>query len=58
MAKKSTKSADKMEKVMHEFMEGTLKSGKDGKGGKVTYRKQAIAIGLSEERVAKSKKKI
>ena len=57
MAKKSMKTPDKMEKVMHEFKEGTLKSGKDGKGGKVTNRKQAIAIGLSEERVAKSKKK-
>jgi hypothetical protein len=29
---------------------GTLRSGKDGKGGKVTSRKQAIAIGLSEAR--------
>ena len=57
MAKKSMKTPDKMEKVMHEFKEGTLKSGKDDKGGKVTNRKQAIAIGLSEERVAKSKKK-
>jgi len=42
---------------MHEFKEGKLKSGKDGKGGKVTSRKQAIAIGLSEEREAKAKKK-
>ncbi len=29
---------------------GTLHSGKGGKGGKVTSRKQAIAIGLSEAR--------
>jgi hypothetical protein len=29
---------------------GTLRSGKDGKGGKVKSRKQAIAIGLSEAR--------
>ena len=29
---------------------GTLRSGKAGKGGKVTSRKQAIAIGLSEAR--------
>ncbi len=29
---------------------GTLLSGKGGKGGKVTSRKQAIAIGLSEAR--------
>jgi hypothetical protein len=29
---------------------GTLRSGKGGRGGKVTSRKQAIAIGLSEAR--------
>jgi hypothetical protein len=29
---------------------GTLKSGRGGKGGRVTSRKQAIAIGLSEAR--------
>jgi hypothetical protein len=29
---------------------GTLWSGKDGKGGKVKTREQAIAIGLSEAR--------
>jgi hypothetical protein len=29
---------------------GTLRSGKGGKGGKVTNREQAIAIGLSEAR--------
>ena len=29
---------------------GTLRSGKAGKGGMVTSRKQAIAIGLSEAR--------
>ena len=43
-----TKADKKIEKVMHEFKEGTLKSGKDGKGGKVTDRKRAIAIALSE----------
>lgn len=50
MAKYSKKAGDKVEKVMHEFKEGTLKSGKDGAGGKVKSRKQAIAIGLSEAR--------
>lgn len=50
MAKYSDKSKEKVEKVMHEFKEGTLKSGKDGKGGKVKSRKQAVAIGLSEAR--------
>lgn len=50
MAKYSKKPQDKVEKSMHEFKEGKLKSGKDGKGGKVKNRKQAIAIGLSEAR--------
>jgi len=43
-AKKSVKSA------MHRKKKGTLRSSKGGKGGKVTSRKQAIAIGLSEAR--------
>ena len=44
----SKKAAEKVEKVMHEMKEGKLKSGRSGK--KVTSRKQAIAIGLSEAR--------
>ena len=52
MAKYSNKAQDKIEEVMHEFKEGTLKSGKDGKNGKVTNRKQAIAIGISEVKEA------
>ncbi len=36
--------------AMHREKAGTLRSGKGGKGGKVTSRKQAIAIGLSEAR--------
>lgn len=47
MAKYSKAAQDKIEKVMHEKKEGTLKS---GSGKKVTDRKQAIAIGLSEAR--------
>ena len=48
MAKKYSKGAqDKVEKTMHELKEGTLRS---GSGKKVTSRKQAIAIGLSEAR--------
>jgi len=43
-AKKSVASAVHREKA------GTLRSGKSGKGGKVTSQKQAIAIGLSEAR--------
>ena len=52
MAKYSKKAQDKIEEVMHEFKEGTLKSGKGGIGGKVRSRKQAIAIGISEAREA------
>jgi len=52
MAKYSKKAQEKIEKVMHEFKEGTLKSGKKGKGGKVKSRKQAVAIGISEAREA------
>jgi hypothetical protein len=36
--------------AMRREKRGTLRSGKGGKGGKVTSRKQAIAIGLSEAR--------
>lgn len=52
MTKYSKESQKKVEKVMHEFKHGTLKSGKEGIGGKVKSRKQAIAIGLSEARDA------
>jgi hypothetical protein len=52
MAKYSEKAQNKIEEVMHEFKEGTLKSGKNGKNGKVTNRKQAIAIGISEAKEA------
>ena len=50
MAKYSKKAQDKIGLVMHEFKHGELKSGKDGKGGVVKNRKQAIAIGISEAR--------
>jgi hypothetical protein len=40
---------------MHREKKGTLRSGKGGKGGKVTSRKQAIAIGLSEARAKGAK---
>jgi hypothetical protein len=48
MAKYSEKAGEKVEKNMHEMKEGKLKSGNSDK--KVTSRKQAIAIGLSEAR--------
>jgi hypothetical protein len=47
MTKNSKKANDKVHKALHEEKEGTLKS---GSGKKVTNRKQAIAIGLSEAR--------
>lgn len=42
----------KVHKVMHEFKHGTLHSGSKS-GPKVTSRKQAVAIALSEQRKAK-----
>jgi hypothetical protein len=53
MARYGKKSQEKVKKVMHEKKEGTLRSGKSGK--KVTSRKQAIAIGLSEARKSGAK---
>ena len=53
MAKYGKKSQEKVKKVMEEKKKGTLRSGKSGK--KVTSRKQAIAIGLSEARRAGAK---
>jgi hypothetical protein len=47
------KAAEKVERAMHERKRGTLRSGRSGK--KVTSRKQAIAIGLSEAREAGGK---
>jgi hypothetical protein len=52
MRKYSKKAQEKIGEVMHEFKHGDLKSGKDGKGGVVTSREQAIAIGISEAREA------
>jgi hypothetical protein len=53
MARKYSKAAsNKVEKVMHERKRGTLRS---GSGKKVTSKKQAVAIGLSEARRAGKK---
>jgi hypothetical protein len=49
MAKATSKGQSKIHKVMHEKKEGTLKS---SSGQKVTSRKQAVAIALSEARKA------
>ena len=53
MARYGAKASEKVEKAMHERKRGTLRSGRSGK--KVTSRKQAIAIGLSEARRAGGK---
>ena len=47
------KAQQSVEREMREFKQGKLKSGRSGK--KVTSRKQAIAIGLSEARRAGAK---
>ena len=47
------KAQTKVKRAMHERKRGTLRSGSSGK--KVTSRKQAIAIGLSEARRAGGK---
>jgi len=53
MAKYGKKAQSKVKRAMHERKRGTLKSGRSGR--KVTSRKQAIAIGLSEAREAGGK---
>lgn len=52
--KKPTKAQKKTEKVMSEYKSGSLKS---SSGRKVTSRKQAVAIALSEAGVSKPKRK-
>ena len=50
MATKTTTKGDrKIQKVMHEFKEGSLKS---SSGKKIKSRKQAVAVALSEARQA------
>jgi hypothetical protein len=53
MARYGKAAAKKVKRAMHERKKGKLKSGRSGK--KVTSRKQAIAIGLSEARRAGAK---
>ena len=52
VAKYGKKAQAKVKRAVHEMKEGTLRS---GSGKKVTSRKQAIAIGLSEAREAGAK---
>jgi hypothetical protein len=53
MASKQTIAGRKVKRAMHELKRGKLKSGRSGK--RVTSKKQAIAIGLSEARKAGDK---
>ena len=48
MARYGKKAASKVERALHERKRGSLRSGRSGR--KVTSKKQAIAIGLSEAR--------
>lgn len=50
MARYGRAASKRVESAMRRRKRGTLKSGRGGKGGRVTSRKQAIAIGLSEAR--------
>jgi hypothetical protein len=52
-ARYGKKASQKVARAMHERKKGTLKSGRSGQ--RVTSRKQAIAIGLSEARKAGGK---
>jgi hypothetical protein len=53
VARYGKKAQQKVRRAMHERKRGKLRSGRSGK--KVTSRKQAIAIGLSEARRAGGK---
>lgn len=50
MARYGAAASKRVASAMRRRKRGTLKSGAGGKGGRVTSRKQAIAIGLSEAR--------
>ncbi len=53
MNKYGPKAQAKIDKVMDEYKKGTLKSGNSDQ--KVTNRKQAVAIGISEARKSGAK---
>jgi hypothetical protein len=50
MARYGKAASKRVESAMRRRKRGTLRSGRGGKGGRVTSPKQAIAIGLSEAR--------
>ena len=53
MPKSTLKQRRTIGRVMHEYEHGELKSGREGKGGKVKNRRQAIAIALNEAGASK-----
>ena len=53
MARATPRQRRKVGRVMQEYKEGALKSGRAGRGGKVKKRKQAIAIALHEAGLSK-----
>jgi len=53
MPKTSLSQRKTIGRVMHEFEHDELKSGPEGKGGKVRRRRQAIAIALNEAGASK-----
>src|SRR4051812_1798524 len=57
MPKTSPRQRKTLGRVMHEFAHGELKSGPEGKGGKVKSRRQAIAIALKEAGASKYESK-
>ncbi|HYA97339.1 MAG TPA: DUF6496 domain-containing protein [Methylomirabilota bacterium] len=50
MTKYGKAAAKSVRRAMRKRKQGTLLSGRGGKGGRVRSREQAIAIGLSEAR--------
>jgi len=53
MARATPRQRRKVGRVMEEYKQGALKSGRGGRGGKVKKRKQAIAIALHEAGLSK-----
>jgi hypothetical protein len=53
MPKSSPRQRKTIGRVMHEYEHGELKSGREGRGGPVKSRKQAIAIALREAGASK-----
>jgi hypothetical protein len=55
MSRYGKAASKRVASAMRRRKKGTLRSGPGGRGGRVTSRKQAIAIGLSEARRAGAK---